>query len=68
MTEELKNCPCKDCTDRVIGCHANCDSYKKWTEERNAHNKVIFDAKQKQQIYLEYKKSLKEHYLRRTKK
>ena len=25
---------CKDCEFRRVGCHAECDIYKKWHEER----------------------------------
>lgn len=33
------DCPCKQCEDRVIGCHAVCAGYKQWkriTEETKA--------------------------------
>ena len=25
--------PCKDCADRHIGCHSECDGYKEWKEQ-----------------------------------
>ena len=31
----MKNVPCKDCTDRKIGCHAECETYKKCIKEYN---------------------------------
>lgn len=24
--------PCQGCTDRVVGCHANCKRYQEWRE------------------------------------
>ena len=27
--------PCKDCPDRVLGCHSSCDKYKAFREERD---------------------------------
>ena len=26
--------PCKDCPDRVLGCHSVCEKYKQFHEER----------------------------------
>lgn len=26
--------PCKDCPDRVLGCHSVCEKYKQFQEER----------------------------------
>ena len=25
--------PCRDCTDRYIGCHSKCRKYKKWKKD-----------------------------------
>ena len=27
-------CPCQDCGDREIGCHAKCERYKEWKQAR----------------------------------
>ena len=27
--------PCKDCPDRVVGCHSVCEKYKAFREERD---------------------------------
>lgn len=35
--------PCKDCQDRVVGCHAACERYKQfdaWNKERLRKNAV----------------------------
>ncbi len=35
--------PCKDCKDRVVGCHAKCERYAKWrvdhAKEKDQYNK-----------------------------
>lgn len=27
--------PCKDCTDRHVGCHGKCENYVKWRAEKD---------------------------------
>ena len=27
-------CPCKNCQERMIGCHSSCQKYIDWTAER----------------------------------
>lgn len=37
------NAPCKDCEDRMVGCHSVCQKYidfKKESDERKARNKI----------------------------
>lgn len=47
----LRDNPCKDCQDRKVGCHGNCQPYKEWHEaytnfkkeeakERYMHNTI----------------------------
>ena len=31
-------CPCKDCSERILGCHANCSNYITWKEGRIVDN------------------------------
>ncbi len=31
----MKNVPCKDCTERKVGCHADCEAYKKCKKEHD---------------------------------
>lgn len=35
------NAPCKDCQDRHIGCHCECEKYKTFTEEYGQMTKDI---------------------------
>lgn len=42
----LINSPCKDCTERHVGCHAECEKYRKAKEETE-------EAKEKQRLHKE---------------
>lgn len=37
----MKNVPCKDCKDRKVGCHADCEAYKKCVKEHNEARKQL---------------------------
>jgi hypothetical protein len=37
-TRELP--PCKDCPDRIPGCHGSCDRYKEWKQRLDELNKA----------------------------
>lgn len=32
------NTGCKDCSERMIGCHANCEKYENYIKEKNKIN------------------------------
>lgn len=34
----MKDAPCKDCPNRTPCCHAVCERYKKYSDERNQFN------------------------------
>lgn len=34
---------CKECTDRVVGCHSTCESYKTYKEEMASLTKARKD-------------------------
>lgn len=40
-------CPCKNCSRRVIGCHADCNEYKEWREELTDENENIKKEREK---------------------
>ena len=31
----MSNAPCKDCPDRVVGCHSTCEKYIEYRKERD---------------------------------
>ena len=33
------NVPCRDCTDRELGCHGKCERYMAYREELNAQTR-----------------------------
>lgn len=33
--------PCLDCEDRIVGCHAVCDSFIRWSEQRKKHREEM---------------------------
>lgn len=35
MTGELRDNPCKDCSERSVGCHSRCDKYREWRKIRD---------------------------------
>lgn len=41
----MQKAPCKNCQDRVPGCHNECDKYKEFVEETRKNNELIRMAK-----------------------
>ena len=37
-------CPCKDCQDRKLLCHGQCDQYQAWKKENEAMRKWLNDS------------------------
>lgn len=41
------SCPCKDCEEREMKCHVNCDKYKQYQKEmqsRKQHQKDVWQS------------------------
>ena len=36
-----KDNPCRECTDRTIGCHSICNKYKQWCKEHQQMKEEI---------------------------
>lgn len=54
--------PCKDCPNRVFGCHSKCQAYKDFAEERrkileakNAANKINSDFQSMRNTFFKQK-------------
>lgn len=43
----MVSAPCKNCEDRHVGCHSECDRYKKFKEEHESEKAVIREIKDK---------------------
>lgn len=42
--------PCKDCPDRVLGCHSKCEKYIAFSEE----NKLIYKDRVKNGVFINH--------------
>lgn len=38
--------PCRNCNDRFVGCHSNCDRYAQYRSDLNDRNNLIKAKKQ----------------------
>ena len=45
--------PCKDCGDRVIGCHSTCDKYRQFANERKEYVRKVKACRRKDREYIE---------------
>ena len=50
----MKAAPCKDCSDRHAGCHAECDRYKQWQIEHAAEKDARYRQAQPEAIATRY--------------
>lgn len=46
----METCACKDCTDRVMGCHGTCEKYAEFLAKRQAERA---ERLQKTSVYRE---------------
>lgn len=45
--------PCKDCGDRVIGCHSTCDKYRQFVNDRKEYVQKVNACRRKDREYIE---------------
>lgn len=50
----MSNNPCKDCTQREIGCHANCNLYKQYKDEYEREKARISECRNKERLIKDY--------------
>lgn len=41
----MKGAPCKDCQDRVVGCHSNCECYTAWKKKHDEEHELIIQKR-----------------------
>lgn len=46
--------PCSQCTERELGCHSTCMSYKKYTEEKDNYKSQILEIKKKNNLHRDF--------------
>lgn len=56
----MYNGPCKDCPDRFIGCHDECEKYKSFREELERCKKIMIKEIESRRCSVERSVKLKE--------
>ena len=46
--------PCKDCTDRCVNCHTNCEKYVSWRAECDIERSKYIKSLQKEHNFKDY--------------
>lgn len=44
-TSEDRRNPCKNCSERYVGCHSKCLKYIDWKQAKDAYNTMIREDK-----------------------
>lgn len=39
----IEVCPCKDCSNRKMGCHGSCAAYLEWSKKKQEENARIHE-------------------------
>ena len=47
--------PCKDCTERVLGCRTDCDPWQEYERKQAEWRQAIIDIADKAQAFRDYK-------------
>lgn len=58
------NYPCKDCTDRCIGCHSECDKYKDATNKNKELSEIIRKQKHLLDLFISMRRESIERVMR----
>ena len=53
--------PCKDCTERVLGCHAECKKYKAYTNELKTIRLNRMNQNEKDEYFVRQAHTVKEY-------
>lgn len=48
----MNYCPCKDCKDRVVGCHAECGKYAEFLVTDKAIKDAMREQKKDENAYI----------------
>lgn len=54
MMRETAKTPCRDCKERVLGCHATCQKYIDWKKEVDEYNAKMYADKKARYIPEEF--------------
>ena len=51
------NNPCKNCEDRYVGCHGECDRYKEWKDVVEEKRQKRIDALHRDETIMQFQKT-----------
>lgn len=57
--------PCKDCTDRVLHCHSNCERYKQYKDAIEQNKAELNERKAEKDFVYNVKREVRKRYNRR---
>ena len=59
--------PCRDCQDRHVGCHADCERHLEWQKQKDREKQKLSDATQADNLLYCYNKESKNRAIKRIK-
>lgn len=48
----MSSAPCKDCADRICGCHSTCEKYMTFADERKQISAARLKYKEEQDFFV----------------
>lgn len=54
--------PCKDCKERAVGCHSECEQFARYREALGSYKKTMKNNLRKKDVYEGYQKEKKEKF------
>ena len=57
----MPQAPCKECKDRILGCHSTCKKYLSYRKELNNYNAMVKNEKLLEKALTESKMYRKGH-------
>ena len=60
--------PCTVCEERFVGCHAECDAYKRWREDQDELKRRRNKAAARDSEMRIYNRQNSDRYLKRSRK
>ena len=46
--------PCKDCSERTVGCHCTCEKYITWSNDRKAESAAGIEKYSAEKMQIDY--------------
>jgi hypothetical protein len=58
--------PCRDCQDRHVGCHSDCERHLDWQKQKDKEKQKLSDATQADNLLYRYNKESKYRAIQRA--